>query len=161
MAWQRLDRRRQAALLLKLLVVLLFAVSSLNFFIPWRLSTDERQAHDVFSSADNSKQILSSDASNDKTAVVISVGHLDGTLYLPSALRPKKLTRNRNNHDTTEDEWCCLIASPTYRPKRVACHGTCFLPSACTDTMYPHQSIKNKNSINKFDKSLLKIEVIM
>jgi hypothetical protein len=58
MAWQRLDRRRQAALPLKLLVVLLFAVSSLNFFIPWRLSTDERQAHDVFSSADNSKQII-------------------------------------------------------------------------------------------------------
>lgn len=125
MAWQCLGRRRQA-LLLKLLSTLLFAVASLNFFISWRLRTDERR-----------QTATEVDASNDETAVVISAGHLSDTLYLPTALRPKILTRN-------EDDWCCQIASSTNRPKRVACHGTCFLPSACTDTMYPHQSIQEQ-----------------
>ena len=112
-------------------------MASLNFFIPWRLTTtDERQAG-------NSKQI-SSDAYDDDTAIVISAGHLDATLYLPAALRPKKLTRKHHHNATEGDEWCCLIASSTNRPKRVSCHGTCFLPSACTGTMYPHKSIQEQ-----------------
>jgi hypothetical protein len=146
MAWQCLGRRRQA-FFLRLLAALLFAVASLNFFIPWRLTTDERPfATEV-------------DVSHDEATIVISAGHLDGTLYLPTALRPKKLTRNRNNHETEDDEWCCLIASSTkHQPSKTSCMSRNMLlalPSACTDTMYPHQSIKNKNSINKFDKSKL------
>jgi hypothetical protein len=131
MAWQCCLGRRRQALLLKLLAALLFAVASLNFFIPWRLTTGERPfATEV-------------DASHDEATIVISAGHLDGTLYLPTALRPKNLARN-HHHNTEGDEWCCLIASSTNRPKRVACHGTCFLPSACTDTMYPHQSFQEQ-----------------
>ena len=84
--------------------------------------------------------------------MVIEGGHLNGSLYLPDALRPKKLdiiNPHINNITAGEENppKCCLIASATYKhpPKDIRCFGTCFLPRACTDVSYPFQSTHEKS----------------
>lgn len=131
--------RRQA--LIKLLVVLLFAVACLNFFI----------AHNDSGSGDGDALSIalreSSSININTDEITIEAGHLNGDLYLPPALRPSKdkdrLRTNMNKSskdDKHQNPWCCLIASAPNKPKRITCHGTCFHPRACTDELYPFQS---------------------
>ncbi|KAK1737849.1 carbohydrate sulfotransferase [Skeletonema marinoi] len=132
--------RRQA--LTKLLLVLLFVVACLNFFI----AIDSGDGVPIVLPA--GRIVLKKETSplntNTKSvadAITIEAGHLNGNLYLPSALRTNIDNLLRANIATDDgNPWCCLIASAPNNPKRITCHGTCFLPRACTDQLYPFQS---------------------
>lgn len=136
--------RRQA--LIKLLLVLLFAVACLNFFI----AIDHIGGGGVSIVMPTEKSVLAktSKSSLNTVADVITIGagHLNGSLYLPDALQPNnnkqhnRLRINITAVDTDDENPCCLIAAAPNTPKRISCHGTCFLPRACTDKLYPFQS---------------------
>ncbi len=135
---------RQA--LTKLLLVLLFAVACLNFFI----AVDNSGGGGVSSKLLPAERSFLAETSSLITkiandAITIEAGHLDGSLYLPGALQPNKHNRIRPNISREENPWCCLIASAPNKPKRITCHGTCFLPRACTDKLYPFGSSREQS----------------
>lgn len=141
--------RRQA--LIKLLVVLLFAVACLNFFI----ALDSGGGGDGLSMAlgESSSSITKSTTD----VITIEAGHLNGDLYLPPALRPRQdIDRLHTNDEHPDNPWCCLIASAPNKPKRITCHGTCFHPRACTDKLYPFQSSTEQSFFRQLRNVTLK-----
>ena len=144
--------RRQA--LINLLLVLLFAVACLNFFI----DVDNGGSGDGITSiallpAERSFKASSPSNFNTKSTgadvVTIKAGHLNGRLYLPDALRPSKYQLHSAIKSDQDNPQCCLIASAPNKPKRITCHGTCFLPRACNDKLYPFQSASEESFFNQ------------
>ncbi|KAL7426212.1 hypothetical protein ACHAXM_000376 [Skeletonema potamos] len=136
---------RQA--LIKLLLVLLFAVACLNFFIVVEnddgggVGVSKLLPAEISYLAETSS--LLAKIAND--AITIEAGHLNGSLYLPDALHPNENSIIRTNILQGKNPRCCLIASAPNKPKRIPCHGTCFLPRACTDELYPFQSSREQS----------------
>ena len=132
--------RRKA--LTNLLLVLLFGVACLNFFIAVDSGGGDAISIAPPTERSFSKESLPFITNSKSTADVITIeaGHLNGKLYLPDALRPSRDQLRTGIIFDEDNPLCCLIASAPNKPKRITCHGTCFLPRACADKLYPFQS---------------------